>query len=105
MCIFKSCDISLENTPTSNTVSLALFLYLCSDLLSCACLLNEREREREREKSTICNNLIAKKKRVWAHFRGWVYFRGDNSKAAVLSSLFTIIVIQWRLIMHADFAE
>ena len=41
--IFESCDISLENTPTSQAVSLALVNCACSDsamsLLSCACLL------------------------------------------------------------------
>ena len=40
--IFESCDICLENTPTSHAVSLALFVYACSDSallsLSCACL-------------------------------------------------------------------
>ena len=43
-CIFESCDISLENTPTSHAVSLALVICTCSDsampLLSCACLCN-----------------------------------------------------------------
>ena len=43
-CMFGSCDISLENTPTSHTVSLALVICACSDsamlLLSCACLRN-----------------------------------------------------------------
>ena len=29
--IFKSCDISLENTPTSYAVSLALVMCACSD--------------------------------------------------------------------------
>ena len=42
--IFESCDISLENTPTSHAVSLALVICTCSDsampLLSCACLHN-----------------------------------------------------------------
>ena len=42
--IFESCDISLENTPTTHAVSLALVICACSDsampLLSCACLLN-----------------------------------------------------------------
>ena len=42
--IFESCDISLENTPTSHAVSLALVICTCSDsampLLSCACLRN-----------------------------------------------------------------
>ena len=42
--IFESCDISLENTPTSHAVSLALVMYSCSDsampLLSCTCLCN-----------------------------------------------------------------
>ena len=42
--IFESCDISLENTPTSHAVSLALVICACSDssmtLLSCACLRN-----------------------------------------------------------------
>ena len=28
---FESCDISLENTPTSHAVSLALAMYECSD--------------------------------------------------------------------------
>ena len=28
---FNSCDISLKNTPTSHTVSLALIAYVCSD--------------------------------------------------------------------------
>ena len=40
-CIFESYDISLKNTPTLHAVSLALFMYACSDsamLLSCACL-------------------------------------------------------------------
>ena len=40
-------DISLENTPTSHAVSLALVIYACSDsamlLLSRACLCNKRE--------------------------------------------------------------
>ena len=40
----ESCDISLQNMPTSHTVSLALFIYACCDsailLLSCACLCN-----------------------------------------------------------------
>jgi len=27
--ISESCDISLKNTPTSHTVSLALFMYAC----------------------------------------------------------------------------
>ena len=40
-CIFESCDISLENTPTSHAVSLVLVICTCSDsalpLLSCAC--------------------------------------------------------------------
>ena len=30
-CIFKSCDIFLENMPTSHAVSLALFIYGCRD--------------------------------------------------------------------------
>ena len=51
--IFKSCDISLKNTPTSHAVGLGLFMYPCSDsamplchALACAvtengvCLLN-----------------------------------------------------------------
>ena len=42
--IFESCDISLENTPTSHAVSLARIICACSDsampLLSCACLRN-----------------------------------------------------------------
>ena len=29
--IFESCDISLENTPTSHVVSLALAMCACSD--------------------------------------------------------------------------
>ena len=29
--IFESCDISLENTPTSHVVSLALVICTCSD--------------------------------------------------------------------------
>ena len=41
-CIFENCDISLENTPTSHTVSLVQDMYACSDsampLLSSACL-------------------------------------------------------------------
>ena len=41
--IFKSCDISLENTLTSHAVSLALFVCACSDsampFLSRTCLL------------------------------------------------------------------
>ena len=43
-CIFESCDISLENMPTSHAVSLALVVCTCSDsampLLSCTCLRN-----------------------------------------------------------------
>ena len=43
-CIFESCDISLENMPTSHAVSLALLMYPCSDfampLLLCTCLCN-----------------------------------------------------------------
>ena len=42
--IFKSCDISLENTPASPAVSLALVMYACSDsamvVLSQACSCN-----------------------------------------------------------------
>ena len=42
--IFESCDISLENMPTSHAVSVALVIYTCSDsampLLSCAYLCN-----------------------------------------------------------------
>ena len=30
-CIFKSCDISLKNTPTLHAVSLPIFMYACSD--------------------------------------------------------------------------
>ena len=37
-CIFENCDISLENTPTSHAVSLALFVWACSD--SAICLLS-----------------------------------------------------------------
>ena len=41
-CIFASCDIFLENTPTSDAVSLALLTCTCSHssmpLLSCPCL-------------------------------------------------------------------
>ena len=41
---FESCGISLENTPTSHAVSLALAMYTCSSfampLLSCTCLLH-----------------------------------------------------------------
>ena len=29
--IFESCDISLENMPTSHTISLALFMCACSE--------------------------------------------------------------------------
>ena len=29
--IFESCDISLENMPTSHTVSLALVIWACSN--------------------------------------------------------------------------
>ena len=47
-CIFESCNISLENTPTLHAIILALFMYTCSDSamphLSCAaigvCLLH-----------------------------------------------------------------
>ena len=42
--IFESCDISLDNTPTSHSVSLALVICACCDssmpLLSCTCLCN-----------------------------------------------------------------
>ena len=42
--IFESCDISLENTPISHAVSIALVICTCSDspmsLLSCTCLCN-----------------------------------------------------------------
>ena len=40
--IFESCDISLENTPTSHAVSPALFMYSDSTMLilSCAWLYN-----------------------------------------------------------------
>ena len=42
--IFMSCDFSLENTPTSHAVNLALVICACNDsampLLSCACLRN-----------------------------------------------------------------
>ena len=47
--IFQSCDISLENTPTSHTVSLALVTCMgaCSDsampLLSYTCLLTQEQ--------------------------------------------------------------
>ena len=30
-CIFKSCNIFLENMPTSHAVGLALFIYACRD--------------------------------------------------------------------------
>ena len=30
-CIFESCDISLENKPTSHAVSVALVICACSD--------------------------------------------------------------------------
>ena len=43
-CIFESCNISLENTPTSHTASLTQLMYTCCDfampLLSSACLCN-----------------------------------------------------------------
>ena len=42
--IFESCDISLENMPTSHAVSVALVICTCSGsampLLSCTCLCN-----------------------------------------------------------------
>ena len=59
-CIFESCDIFLENTPTSHAVSLGLLTCTCSDssmpLLSCPCLrevvkpgIMEMETEKETE--------------------------------------------------------
>ena len=41
-CIFKSCDIFLENMPMSHAVGLALFIYACRDsaiLFFVMCLL------------------------------------------------------------------
>ena len=53
--IFESHDISLETTPNSHAVSLALFVYACSDsampLLSCAC--NSESKQKIKLKSRI----------------------------------------------------
>ena len=45
--VFDSCDIYLENMPTSHVVSLTLFVYACIDsamlILLCACLCSNRK--------------------------------------------------------------
>ena len=78
-CIFKSCDISLENMPTSHAVSLALVICACSDsampLLSRACLCNNSNGE--------CLLLVVQ--HVLQHKWGGILSRGHTFEGGILS--------------------